>query len=131
MCRVLEVSTSGDYAWGKRSPSARAQADAELTRAPEFERRDGPEPVSVANQAAAFDSILRSSCSTRFSRHSQVPSLLAGQPIKMMARIALRLSHPIANRPGSRLELLREIVETTPCSHQLHHSASVSGAYHA
>ena len=31
MCRVLEVSTSGYYAWGKRSPSARAQADAELT----------------------------------------------------------------------------------------------------
>jgi len=31
MCRVLEVSTSGYYAWCKRSPSARAQADAELT----------------------------------------------------------------------------------------------------
>jgi hypothetical protein len=31
MCRVLEVSTSGYYAWCKRSPSARGQADAELT----------------------------------------------------------------------------------------------------
>jgi putative transposase len=31
MCRVLEVSTSGYYAWCKRSPSARAQADAELS----------------------------------------------------------------------------------------------------
>jgi putative transposase len=31
MCRVLEVSTSGYYAWCKCSPSARAQADAELT----------------------------------------------------------------------------------------------------
>jgi len=31
MCRVLEVSTSGYYAWCKRSPSARAQADAALT----------------------------------------------------------------------------------------------------
>ena len=31
MCRVLEVSTSGYYAWCQRSPSARAQADAELT----------------------------------------------------------------------------------------------------
>ena len=31
MCRVLEVSTSRYYAWCKRSPSARAQADAELT----------------------------------------------------------------------------------------------------
>ena len=31
MCRVLEVSTSGYYAWCKRSPSARAQADAKLT----------------------------------------------------------------------------------------------------
>src|ERR1700720_4934081 len=28
MCRVLEVSTSGNYAWCQRSPSARAQADA-------------------------------------------------------------------------------------------------------
>src|ERR1700688_3827093 len=31
MCRVLEVPTSGYYAGCKRSPSARAQADAELT----------------------------------------------------------------------------------------------------
>jgi putative transposase len=31
MCRGLEVSTSGYYAWCKRSPSARAQADAELS----------------------------------------------------------------------------------------------------
>jgi transposase InsO family protein len=31
MCRVLEVSTSGYYARCKRPPSARAQADAELT----------------------------------------------------------------------------------------------------
>lgn len=30
MCRVLEVSTSGYYAWQKRSPSVRAQRDAEL-----------------------------------------------------------------------------------------------------
>jgi len=30
MCRVLEVSTSGYYAWCKRVPSARAQSDAVL-----------------------------------------------------------------------------------------------------
>ena len=30
MCRVLEVSTSGYYAWRKRSPCGRAQRDAEL-----------------------------------------------------------------------------------------------------
>lgn len=32
MCRVLEVSTSGYYAWRKRSPSERARRDALLTK---------------------------------------------------------------------------------------------------
>jgi len=32
MCRVLEVSTSGYYAWKKRAPSERAQCDAVLTK---------------------------------------------------------------------------------------------------
>lgn len=33
MCRALAVSTAGYYAWGKRVPSARAEADAVLTAA--------------------------------------------------------------------------------------------------
>src|SRR5271170_7409081 len=45
-----------------------------LIRAHEFERRDGTEPVSVANQAAAFDSISRSSRRTRFSRRKRASS---------------------------------------------------------
>jgi len=32
MCRVLEVSTSGYYAWLKREPSIRAREDAVLTK---------------------------------------------------------------------------------------------------
>src|SRR6266851_207698 len=43
-------------------------------RVHELERRDGTEPVSVANQAAAFDNISRSSRSTRFSRRSRLSS---------------------------------------------------------
>ena len=31
LCRVLEVSTSGYYAWRKRPPSARSMRDAELS----------------------------------------------------------------------------------------------------
>ena len=31
MCRVLEVSSSGFWAWSKRPPPARARSDAELT----------------------------------------------------------------------------------------------------
>src|SRR6266481_2609053 len=45
-----------------------------LIRVHELERRDGTEPVSVANQAAAFESISRSSRSTRFSRRNRLSS---------------------------------------------------------
>src|SRR5229473_2717307 len=45
-----------------------------LIRVHELERRDGTEPVSVANQAAAFDSISRSLRSTRFSRRKRLSS---------------------------------------------------------
>jgi len=42
MCRLLDVSTSGYYAWLKRPPSRRAQEDAVLTeRIREFHRRSG------------------------------------------------------------------------------------------
>src|SRR5271156_55860 len=45
-----------------------------LIRAHELERRDGTVPVSVANQAAAFAKISRSSRSTRFSRRKRLSS---------------------------------------------------------
>src|SRR6202011_4960292 len=45
-----------------------------LIRVHELERRDGTEPVSVANQAAAFDNISRSSRRVRFSRLSRLSS---------------------------------------------------------
>src|SRR3984893_7924119 len=45
-----------------------------LIRVHELERRDDPAPVSLANQAAAFDNISRSSRSSRFSRRSRLSS---------------------------------------------------------
>src|SRR5713101_4556970 len=45
-----------------------------LIRVHQLERRDGTEPVSVANQAAAFASISRSSRSPRFSRRNRLSS---------------------------------------------------------
>jgi hypothetical protein len=61
-----------------------------LIRAHEFERRDCTEPVSVANQAAAFDSISRSSRNTRFSRRSRASSCRSS------------LLSPSSRRPASR-----------------------------
>jgi len=45
-----------------------------LIRTHELERGDGREPVSVANQAAAFDKISPSSPRMRFSRRSRPSS---------------------------------------------------------
>jgi putative transposase len=57
MCRVLEVSTSGYYAWRKRPASKRAQADAVLLRqirtAHEVSRRTYGAPRIHAELAAA------------------------------------------------------------------------------
>ena len=54
-----------------------------LIRTHEFVRRDSTEPLSVANQAAAFESISRSSRRTRFSRRSRVSSCrVVSQPVK-------------------------------------------------
>src|ERR1700737_936939 len=64
------VAAGGDSQY----PAHRGNPVYGLIRVHELERRDGTEPVSVANQAAAFDSISRSSRSTRFSRRSRLSS---------------------------------------------------------
>src|SRR5271167_2445373 len=55
-------------------PAHRRDPITGLIRTHELERRDGSEPVSVANQAAAFDNISRSSRRIRFSRRKRVSS---------------------------------------------------------
>src|ERR1019366_3106596 len=55
-------------------PAHRRGSITGLIRTHELERRDGTAPVSVANQAAAFDKISRSSRRTRFWRLSRVSS---------------------------------------------------------
>src|SRR5579863_2253543 len=55
-------------------PAHRGNCIHGLIRVHEVERRDGTEPVSVANQAAAFESIPRSSRSPRCSRRSRLSS---------------------------------------------------------
>src|ERR1700732_3844354 len=64
------VAADGDSQY----PAHRGNPVDGLIRVHELERRDGTEPVSVANQAAAFESISRSSRSTRFSRRSRLSS---------------------------------------------------------
>ena len=52
---------------------------------PEFEPFDGIDPVSRANQAAAFDKISRSIVSWRFSRHRR-PSSWRSSVVRPSAR---------------------------------------------
>src|SRR5271170_7992740 len=66
--RIVAAGGDGQY------PAHCGNSVAGLIRVHELERRDGTEPVSVANLAAAFASISRSSRSTRFSRRSRVSS---------------------------------------------------------
>src|SRR6266851_3875632 len=66
--RIVAAGGDGQH------PAHRGNCVHGLIRVHELERRDGTEPVSVANQAAAFDSISRSSRSTRFSRRSRLSS---------------------------------------------------------
>src|SRR5208282_2318458 len=76
-----------------------------LIRAHELERRDGTEPVSVANQAAAFDNISRSSRNTRFSPLSRVSSsrsVLVSPSLRSPASSCACLTHcPIVASDGS------------------------------
>src|SRR5713226_4154661 len=66
--RIVAAGGDGQH------PAHRGNPVYGLIRVHELERRDGTEPVSVANQAAAFDSISRSSRSTRFSRRNRLSS---------------------------------------------------------
>src|SRR2546428_7518886 len=66
--RIVAAGGDGQH------PAHRGNPVFGLIRVHELERRDGTEPVSVANQAAAFDNISRSSRSTRFSRRSRLSS---------------------------------------------------------
>src|SRR6266849_207940 len=59
--RIVAAGGDGQH------PAHRGNPVDGLIRVHELERRDGTEPVSVANQAAAFDSISRSSRRNRLS----------------------------------------------------------------
>jgi hypothetical protein len=70
---------------------------------------------------------IRSPSRTRYALFAQNPlltpqpgqflPLLASQPVKATALIARCLRHPVTNRLGGRLKLLREILGATPRSH--------------
>src|SRR5208283_1067801 len=64
------VAAGGDT----QHPAHRCDPITGLIRTHELERRDGTEPVSVANQDAAFDKISRSSRRVRFSRRRRPSS---------------------------------------------------------
>src|ERR1019366_2448648 len=104
-------------------PAHRRGSITGLIRTHELERRDGTEPVSVANQAAAFDKISRSSRRTRFSRLSRVSSWRSSvvSPSLRRPSITVCLRHPVANRLRGGLELSRQFLGVASRPHQLHH----------
>ena len=77
----------------------------------QFEDLDGIEPVSRANQAAAF------------SRPEAAELLALGgrQAVSAPALVAIRLAHPVPNRLGRRLEFLAQRFRRSPGANQLDH----------
>ena len=85
-----------------------------LIRVHESERRDGTEPVSVANQAAGF-------CQYRalFAQHPvltaqpvKLRALIGGQTAAAQTFIETGLLDPLTNGIGGRLKLASELVDT-------------------
>ena len=119
--RVVPAGGDCQHSTHRRNPVAG------LIHAHELERRDGTEPVSVANQAAAFDRISRSSRRIRFSRRKRVSSCRSSlvRPSRRRPSSRSRLPHPVSYRLRGWLELLRQLLRTASRSYQLNHSPPV------
>lgn len=117
--RRLAVSPRVEPARGDAEHAGhRGGAVAGLIRSHELERFPGAEPVSRANQAAAFASISRSSRSRRFSRRrrrsSSRSALGARQPIVAATFVEIGLADPVTDGLVRALELAGELSDRAP-----------------
>ena len=100
----------------------------------EFEPFDGIDPVSRANQAAAFDKISRSILSWRFSRRRRPSSWRSAVVRPSVRRPSFSFpkeartpgssrspGHPVADRLRRRLKLPRQLFRVAARPHQLDH----------
>jgi hypothetical protein len=79
-----------------------------MVRVHELEPFDGIEPVSRANQAAAFQDLALLTGRGILATHHQLRPFLGRQAIAALSRVAIRLPHPSPNALRRGLELASE-----------------------
>jgi hypothetical protein len=123
---TADASPTHSSRWGRhQQPTHGGDRVVRLVIAHEPEPFGGIAFVSRANQAAAFESISRSSRSWRFSRRKRSSSARSASATHIAAaRIASSLRHPVPDRLRGRFKLTHQFLRRTAGMHQLDHLAT-------